>query len=419
LGQRKSKGFSTSDARWHCAYCTTTFTRKYDLERHVRTRHTHEKPYKCGVCGKAFTRQDVCKRCNHNQLRRPRRSNKREESRKQLLHHHHQQQHQQQALHESIPQEQQKPQRQQYHLQLQLHHRFPKTGPTDPQSIPVLSTDDFQFPSPNSPKSQASSTTHQQHPSLPSYHHHHHHQEMHQQHQHLERPNDFHLPTPTHNLSNQRGLELPKSKILAHHINSASSAYHHTPPPSPPSRPADVAHHDPSTSSSHRMTTATSYPSSTHSDNISTSSSPAPIPTPTPSPSSNYGHHKLPMPHRSNQDRSSLPCLPPISVIKEELNQNYQHYAYPPSRTPPPPLRHPPLHYDHPADKQSSFNLFKGYVSEGLQAGYRHRKRTLDTVSIPVIPIREDDKKEVPLSNCLSSILTLLTSESSSTTKIH
>ncbi|KAI8849916.1 hypothetical protein BC829DRAFT_359159, partial [Chytridium lagenaria] len=45
-----------------CHECGGKFQRKHDLLRHVRTRHTQEKPFKCPNCPLAFARSDSLKK---------------------------------------------------------------------------------------------------------------------------------------------------------------------------------------------------------------------------------------------------------------------------------------------------------------------------------------------------------------------
>ncbi|KAJ3063571.1 hypothetical protein HK102_008434, partial [Quaeritorhiza haematococci] len=45
-----------------CTYCGSAFHRKNDLKRHIRSRHTGEKPFQCNRCGKRFGRSDTLKK---------------------------------------------------------------------------------------------------------------------------------------------------------------------------------------------------------------------------------------------------------------------------------------------------------------------------------------------------------------------
>jgi uncharacterized Zn-finger protein len=40
-----------SESKFKCSFCQRGFKRKYDMEKHCR-KHTGDKPYKCGICGK-------------------------------------------------------------------------------------------------------------------------------------------------------------------------------------------------------------------------------------------------------------------------------------------------------------------------------------------------------------------------------
>jgi uncharacterized Zn-finger protein len=48
---------AAKDKTKKCPLCDKIFIKKYLLERHIRS-HTGETPYKCGECGKGFTRKD-------------------------------------------------------------------------------------------------------------------------------------------------------------------------------------------------------------------------------------------------------------------------------------------------------------------------------------------------------------------------
>jgi KRAB domain-containing zinc finger protein len=44
----------TVDKPYKCDICGKGFSKNYNLQTHIRT-HTGDKPYKCDVCGKGFS----------------------------------------------------------------------------------------------------------------------------------------------------------------------------------------------------------------------------------------------------------------------------------------------------------------------------------------------------------------------------
>ncbi|KAI9005199.1 hypothetical protein BC832DRAFT_524781, partial [Gaertneriomyces semiglobifer] len=46
---------------FHCELCPASFSRKHDLKRHTRI-HLGIRPFKCGACGKVFSRHDALNR---------------------------------------------------------------------------------------------------------------------------------------------------------------------------------------------------------------------------------------------------------------------------------------------------------------------------------------------------------------------
>ncbi|CEG66933.1 Putative Potential zinc finger protein [Rhizopus microsporus] len=57
----EKKPVDMSSRRYKCTRCPRAFTRKHDLERHIRV-HTGDKPYHCPCCKKCFARSDALKR---------------------------------------------------------------------------------------------------------------------------------------------------------------------------------------------------------------------------------------------------------------------------------------------------------------------------------------------------------------------
>ncbi|KAJ2942538.1 hypothetical protein O0L34_g2006 [Tuta absoluta] len=56
LQEHNSKHHSAKEKSIKCEECFSTFYRKCDLERHMKT-HTGERPWKCELCPKAFTQK--------------------------------------------------------------------------------------------------------------------------------------------------------------------------------------------------------------------------------------------------------------------------------------------------------------------------------------------------------------------------
>jgi zinc finger protein MSN2/4 len=52
---------SNVDKRHVCHICSKNFQRKNDVQRHIRSVHSKEKPYKCDICDTRFTRPDGLK----------------------------------------------------------------------------------------------------------------------------------------------------------------------------------------------------------------------------------------------------------------------------------------------------------------------------------------------------------------------
>ncbi|KAI8851144.1 hypothetical protein BC829DRAFT_387444 [Chytridium lagenaria] len=53
---------SPTHTGYPCPECPQTFSRKHDLQRHVRSLHTWDRPYKCMHCPLTFARSDALKR---------------------------------------------------------------------------------------------------------------------------------------------------------------------------------------------------------------------------------------------------------------------------------------------------------------------------------------------------------------------
>ncbi|KAJ3248973.1 Metallothionein expression activator [Chytriomyces hyalinus] len=59
----KSHSYCHSGERPHkCNLCTATFSRKHDLQRHVRTLHAKERPHVCSICEQGFLNPDQLRR---------------------------------------------------------------------------------------------------------------------------------------------------------------------------------------------------------------------------------------------------------------------------------------------------------------------------------------------------------------------
>jgi hypothetical protein len=57
--------------RAKCPLCASTFARKYDIDRHIQSKHSNKSPaFSCGICHKRFVRKDTLskhqKSCNPN-----------------------------------------------------------------------------------------------------------------------------------------------------------------------------------------------------------------------------------------------------------------------------------------------------------------------------------------------------------------
>ena len=42
-----------------CSYCEKVYTQKFSLIRHIESKHSKEKNYRCTICDKSFQRRDV------------------------------------------------------------------------------------------------------------------------------------------------------------------------------------------------------------------------------------------------------------------------------------------------------------------------------------------------------------------------
>ncbi|ORY39174.1 hypothetical protein BCR33DRAFT_649849, partial [Rhizoclosmatium globosum] len=59
----KSHSYCHSGERPHkCVYCNASFSRKHDLQRHVRTLHSKDRAHTCTVCQTSFTTFDQLRR---------------------------------------------------------------------------------------------------------------------------------------------------------------------------------------------------------------------------------------------------------------------------------------------------------------------------------------------------------------------
>lgn len=78
------KAEKSSDKKWVCQFCNKKFIKRWDVERHIRYKHTKTKPFSCNICGKSFAetgtlvrhqrthfRQCKCKVANRNLILDP------------------------------------------------------------------------------------------------------------------------------------------------------------------------------------------------------------------------------------------------------------------------------------------------------------------------------------------------------------